>query len=381
MRLLPIPLLLLPMLVACGARDDATDAAVADRVGDANGYAALPLQSLEPDAPLCRRGALACDVPMGAGGVVAPNGDALIRVAGGRSSVVALVRAGEDSARAFGREGAGPGEYRAPPEIDVDDAGNVYVFDLFTRRLLRFDVDGSPRAEGITQLPPAPQPLMRLVRGELWMVAAENPDAKGDTLPQFVYALTEGGAATRRHALDLRLPSFGAGEFIAMPRTFEALPQFAFGRDGRLVYAPGASAELSLFDSTGALVARGGYRTLGRAVTQADVEAAIAAQLRRVPSMGAMRDQIAERMRQAAERHPGVTQLLVMSDGEVWAREAPEAETDSVSWLVYAADLTPRQRVRMGADDRPVGTHAGRLLLARSGEDEPETGYWWMRRR
>ncbi|MBX3133600.1 MAG: hypothetical protein KF689_09480 [Gemmatimonadaceae bacterium] len=351
-----------------------------DRVGDAAAHGLLATRRLLPDARLCTRGALACEVPFGSGGgVVTPDGAALVRVVGGRSSVVALVAAGGDSAIAFGREGAGPGEYRAPVEIDRDAAGNVSVYDLFTRRLLRFAPDGRPVANAVTQLPPAPQPVMRLVDGALLMVAAEDPNAKGDTLPLFVYAVADDGAPQRRHALDLRLPSYGAGEFVAMGRTFEALPQFAFGRDGRLVYAAGATAELALFDSTGRLAVRGGFRATGRRVTEADIEAAVAAQIRRLPSMGPMRDQILERMRHAAERHPGVTQLVVMADGEVWAREAPEAGTDSVAWLVYSASLGPQARVRMSVDDRPVGVHAGRVLLARSGEDEQSSGYWWMR--
>src|SRR5690606_12359685 len=123
-----------------------------------------------------------------------------------------------------------------------------------------------------------------------------------------------------------------------------------------------------------------GFRAEGRAVTEADVEAAIARQMRALPAEP-MRDQIIQRMRESATRHPGVTQLLVMADGAVWAREAPEAGTDSVAWLVYTAELAPQARVRMGVDDRPVGEHQGRVLVARSGDDEASTGYWWMRRR
>jgi hypothetical protein len=180
--------------------------------------------------------------------------------------------------------------------------------------------------------------------------------------------------------VDLRLPSFGVGEFQVRPRTFAAVPQFAFGRDGRVVYAPGPTAVLELFDATGRRVARGGFRVEGRPVTPEDLEAAIAQGVRRLPP-GPMRDQLAELMQNAADRHPGVTQLLVMADGAVWAREAPEADTDSVAWLVYSDDLAPQMRVRMGVDDRPVGTHGARVLVARAGEDDASTGYWWMRRR
>lgn len=369
------------LISACSGRDAAPAGDAIDRVGDAAAYAALPTQRLAPEARLCSSGAQACELPNAtAGGMVAPNGDALVRVAGGRSSQVVLVRAGDDSAVAIGREGAGPGEYRAAVEIALDDAGTVHVFDLFTRRLLQFAPDGTPLRQGIAQLPPAPHPLMRFVGGELWMLSAENATAKGDTLPSFVYALVGDAAAARRHAVDLQLASYGTAEFRPMGVTFGATPQLAFGRDGRLVYAPGATSELTLFDATGRLEARGGFRTEGRPVTEADLEVEIARRMRGLPP-GQMREQMLQAMRQSASRHPGVTQLRVMTDGGIWAREAPEAGTDSVSWLVYTATLAPQARVRMGVDDRPVGTHEGRVLVARSGDDEASTGYWWMRLR
>jgi hypothetical protein len=367
------------LLAACSGRDTTPAGEALDHVGDAAAHGVLVTRRLSPEAKLCTRGAIACEVPDAtSGGMVASNGDALVRVVGGRSSQVVLVRAGHDSAVAFGRDGAGPGEYRAPVEIGLDDAGNVHVFDLFTRRLLRFAPDGTPIREGIGQLPPAPHPAMSFVNGELWMPSAENPAAKGDTLPVFIYAFTDAGAARQRHAIDLRLSVFGVGEFRPLTVTLAPVPQFAFGRDGRLVYAEGATAEITLFDATGRLAARGGFRTQGRPVTEADLEVEIARRLRGLPP-GQMREQMLQAMRESANRHPGVTQLRVMADGEVWAREAPEAGTDSVSWLVYSATLAPQARVRMGVDDIPVGVHGGRVLLSRSGEDEESTGYWWMR--
>ena len=364
---------------ACSGSGDAAADGVVDRVGDADAYAALRTQTLQPEGPLCVRGAQSCELPPSAGGVVTADGDALVRVVGGRAGQVALIRAGSDSAVAFGREGAGPGEYQMPVEIDLDSAGNVHVFDLFTRRLLRFAPDGTPEATRVVQLPPAPHPMMRFVGGEMWMLSAANPGAKGDTLPTFVYVLTD-AAAAQRHAVDLRLESYGLAAFRPMGRTFGATTQLALGRDGRLVYAAATTAELAVYDAAGRLAVRGGFRREGRPVTEADVEAAVARQMRALPP-GQMRDQIVERMRHSATRHPGVTQLAVMADGGIWAREAPEADTDSVAWLVYAADLTPQSRVRLGVDDRPVGTHEGRVLVARSGDDEASTGYWWMQLR
>lgn len=368
------------VVVACVGQEETTDGDVIDRVGDAAAYAALETRVLVPEAPLCASGAQSCDLPQGAGGVVTPNGDALVRVAGARAAQIVLVRKGSDSAVAFGREGAGPGEYRAPVEIDLDDDGNVHVFDLFTRRLLRFAPDGTPTATGVAQLPPAPQPVMRFVNGQLWMLSSDNPAAKGDTLPTYVYAVGSGAPAAQLHPLDLRLEAYGLGEFRPMPLTLGATPQFAISADSLVAFSNGTTAEVALYDAAGRLRARGGFRTEGRRVTEADVEAAIARQVRGIPP-GQMRDQILQRMRESAARHPGITQLVAFAGGGLWAREAPEADTDSVSWIVFVSGLEAQARVRMGVDDRPVGWNAGRILVARSGADEATTGYWWMRAR
>ncbi len=371
-RILPAALAVL----AC-ARADAPSRATYDRVGDAAARDALPVTVLEADAPLCRRGAVSCDVPAGGGGVVAANGDALVRAVGGRSAQVVLVRAGADSAIAIGREGAGPGEYRAPVEIDLDDRGQVYVFDLFTRRIVRFAADGSPAGLAVVELPPAPQPAMRFVNGTMTMLSAEDATAKGDTLPVYFYTVPESGPAQRGPSLALRLQAYGLAAMQPGRGPLQANPQFAIGRDGSVAYTEAETAVIRLFAPTGEELARGGFDVRGRPTTQADIDAATERMTRGLsPSM---RAQLLQQVHTAADRFPALTSLLMMADGEVWARESPEA--DSVTWLVFSPVLEPRARLRMAADDRPVGTAEGRVLVARAGEDEASTGYWWMRRR
>lgn len=53
--------------------------------------------------------------------------------------------------RTLGRQGEGPGEYRAPSAVALDEAGNIYV--AAQRKILRFDKDGHPNGQlthGIT---------------------------------------------------------------------------------------------------------------------------------------------------------------------------------------------------------------------------------------
>ncbi|HEX8065094.1 MAG TPA: hypothetical protein VF520_01070 [Thermoleophilaceae bacterium] len=47
--------------------------------------------------------------------------------------------------RAFGSEGAGPGQFALPDGIAVDDAGTIWVADRDNNRILRFANDGTPR--------------------------------------------------------------------------------------------------------------------------------------------------------------------------------------------------------------------------------------------
>lgn len=364
--------------LACG-RADAPSRAVYDRVGDAAARDALPLVTLEAEGRLCSRGAVSCDVPAGGGGVVTVNGDALVRAVGGRSSQVVLVRAGEDSAIAIGREGAGPGEYRAPVEIDLDDAGNAYVFDLFSRRIVTFAPDGSPAGLHVAELPPAPQPAMRFVNGTMTMLSAEDANAKGDTLPIYIYTIAQSGPAQRGAALGLRLKSYGLAALQPGRGPLQANPQFAIGRDGSVAYTEAETALIRLFAPSGEEVARGGFDVRGRPSTQADIDAATERMTRGLPP--AMRAQAMQQVSSAADRFPALTQLLMMADGALWAKESPEADTDSVTWLVFSPVLEPRHRLRLAADDRPVGVAAGRVLVARSGVDEASTGYWWMRPR
>ena len=94
-----------------------------------------------------------------------------------------------------------------------------------------------------------------------------------------------------------------------------------------------------------------------------------------------MREAYEREYDRAASRHPAVTRLVAMSSEETWVRQAPDATNDSVAWLILDRNLLPVGRVRTGVRDEPIGLHAGRYLIARSGDDEATTGYWWMRSR
>ena len=44
---------------------------------------------------------------------------------------------------AAGRPGGGPGEFRVPVAMDVDEHGRIHVLDMGTSRITRFELDGN----------------------------------------------------------------------------------------------------------------------------------------------------------------------------------------------------------------------------------------------
>lgn len=370
-------------LLGCGETDRAS-AGSTIYIGSAEQYEALPMRALSADAPLCASSAETCLVPPRGSGAVSEYGDVVVLVAGGRRPLVALVRRGVAAATILGRDGGGPGEYQIPGLLGFAPNGDVLVFDLLSRRRVQFAPDGTPRGTGTVTLPPAPvqsASAFAFVGGELRMLAGDRADAKGDTLPVHVFALDSGAAAARLlRTLDLRLPAYGLGAFFAMPPLFTPTVDAVQREDGRVLFSRGERLELEVFDSAGRHEMRVGYAIVGRPVTAEDVEAERQRRLRGAPS-AQFRAMMEGQMKAAAARHPAVTRLVAMGRQETWIRRTPDAASDSVEWLILDRDLAPVARVVTGAQDDPIGVYDGRYLLARAGDDEATTGYWWMRTR
>lgn len=372
-------IVLLAAAAACG--DSArTASAVLDEVAPATAYDALPVVTLQPEALLCPATPEQCLLPSRGFGAVSPRGDAVVGVGGPRRAQLLLVPADGSGARLIGREGDGPGEYRLPAFITFAPDGDIAVVDLMSRRQLRWSPAGEARGTGQLQLAPAP---LRAATPGGWvgervrMLSAADGSAQGDSLPIYVFELEPGGTARRLHALDLKLPAHGLTAMFAPAPLFAPSVHFAMRPDGGVALTTGERLVVLDFASDGTLRRRVGFDIRGRAVTPQDIEARRATMLGG-PVSPQMRAALERSLAQVADRHAAVTQVVDAPDA-LWLRRTPDEAGGSVEWLELDAALAPTRRLRLAPRDHLIGRQGGRYLVAREGDDEASTGYWWMR--
>lgn len=80
------------------------------------------------------------------------HGDRILVLDGEGKKIVLFDEEGEFVAQ-YGREGSGPGEFQYPVQLTVTPEGGVTVFDIFNRRLERFDSTLSPLSPDPLQIP------------------------------------------------------------------------------------------------------------------------------------------------------------------------------------------------------------------------------------
>ncbi len=379
-RLAPAPVIV--ALMACG---EGGPAATSGQLGivdirSESAWVAIPVAGLEPVAPLCAPGTESCRAGPQAHAKVDSAGDVLFLALTGRRTQVMRLRAGSDAPIALGRDGGGPGEYRIPAVIGLASNGDAVVYDLMARRVVRFAADGRPVATSLAPLPSAPLPAFDAVGGELRMLGTAVPSSPGDSMPVLMFALDSGTTDARRlHELALRQPAFRIDAMRPVPPVFEAQPLFALHEDGRVAFTDAAELVIDLFDAAGRHERRFGFASVRRDVSEAEVAAAGARRTRGV-SDPRMRSAIEAQTATGAARHPAITKLVALNNGELWVRETPRAEGDSVSWIAFSAAGEALRRVWTGADDAILAWRGDRLLVHRTRDDEDadSSGYWWF---
>jgi hypothetical protein len=209
------------------------------------------------------------------------------------------------------------------------------------------------------------------------MLSTDRPKTSGDSLPVDVVSLGNDATEPQKlHQLALRQPAYALEAMRAPPPLFAPAPSFGFFADGGVAFTTGEALVVDLFDAEGGLAKRVGFDVTPRAVTEADAAATRTRNLRGVTD-ARMRESMERFMANVSARHPAITRLATLANGEVWVRETPREAGDSVSWIAFSREGEPLRRVWTGANDAVLEWASDRYLIARLGGSDATDGYWW----
>lgn len=378
----PLHLLLaLGVWVSAGCRESASPPdihqAVHQAIHSRSDYETLPVVSLVPARPGCAVSALDCSPGSEVEAVADSGGRLLVWSLGKTLHEIA----GEGlPARPVGRLGEGPGEYQMLLAAGFSRSGEMLAFDPMQQRLLRYDRSGNPVATSRVELPPG-FINASFVGGELRALAVDIAGGSGapDSASVSVFALEPDGKKPRRlFTLPLRQRAWAMGDLRPVPQRFAAAPQWQLLSNGHVLYSPGDSLLVHQFDETGAPVLNVGFDVQPREVTADEVERSLEAILRQAPN-AQMREAMRARAGQAAKRHPAITALRQLENGQIWVREAPRAAGDSVRWLVFDSAGTSVGSVVLDTEARVLTAAQGLILVSQPGAEDPSETLVWMR--
>jgi hypothetical protein len=319
------------------------------------------------------------------GVAVSPRG--LVHVLQGGEAAVRVFDERGRHVRTIGRDGEGPGEFRAPGAFGFL-GDTLWVHDRSLRRVSYFAPDGAfLRAETPTPLPvrrspddvvAIVSPAMLLPGGHAIGMGNYNADAAARGLVRAVpwLRLTRAGAvidtlAWVTIASPLALRSAQSTTFMVQP--FSSAPIAVVAASGRLVIvdrdAPeGGIAVHAISPNGDTLWTRrleyAPVRLTGRVVDS--VVTSLVTRLGR-GSQAWTPAQIREAM--VVPQHlPSVSAVLPASDGSIWLRH--EDFSPSTTYTVLAGDGTPRATLSLPRSVRPLWASANELWAAETGSDD-----------
>ncbi len=356
-------------LVSCTEHDQSV-AVTTSRVLPESGYRSLPRLSLERESPACPDTVPACALSSAAVAVAGPDGSVLLSDFGRR--LVAVTKTPQ-VVRPIGSLGGGPGEYRVILASTIDSVGDMVVFDAAQRRVVRFDRSGTAILTANIDLPEGFIAAW-FVGDDLHAIGTElSNGARGDSVPVVLYRMRPGLTPKAEHRLPILLPGYALGDLRPVPAPFEAAPQWAFGADGRILFSPGQRFELRMLSPTGAESLRFGFDIAPRKVTQEEIDRFLTENTRRI---GDAQMRAAARARPPAPgRHPSITAVQWLPNRDVWVREAPSVQGDSVRWIVFSDSGVPKGGVTLDADARVLTSYNDLILVNDPGSSGSEL-YW-----
>lgn len=339
-------------------------------------YDSMPRLALQPVVEICAgRDDTPCQFVNAELVAVAPDGRIAVADMMGE-----LREFDEDGSylRAIGRAGAGPGEYRALVAMGYDDDGYLTTLDQAGMRVQRFDTAGV--SGDATRAPMIPGLMgVSVARGRVALFALPGAAAIGDTVMVHVLLVDPAtGDTASLPALPEPAIAAGDGSIFPISPLFSTMPSTRWGvsPDGALLLADGERMRVVRRDNDAAPP-----RTLvdlviaPHPVTAGDLEAEKAAQLEAAmrmnrnlsPTFRATLDEAAE---SAPKSHPFVSQLVVLDDGTLMAREGVPPGADSTRWNVFTADGEPVGYLVLPADGRVAAGRLERLVIITPDADD-----------
>lgn len=286
-----------------------------------------------------------------------------------------------------GGEGPGPGEFRSLDGLEVLDGDTLVVWDRRSARLSLFGPGGE---------------LARTVTADGLRGETVDPGGLVGVLPDGAFVVHRGFApgevlsasgVTRLAAPVVRVGPEGAGvDTLARPpgpaqyvtttsggegviRTdvlLAAVPHVEVGA-GRIYVVDGGRGEIRVLRPDGTLEALIRCRHARRAARERDVEAAIERRVAEVPAR--VREPLRRRLEETPARDtlPAISDLLVDSTGDLWARQFTRDPDQTGRWWVFdgrgrlraAVRTPPGLRVEAVGRDRVIGVHEGGLGVER----------------
>lgn len=251
-----------------------------------------------------------------------------------------------------GREGDGPGEFRAPTGPVAMDGDSVLVFDQRHFRFSLFGPDGSLVRE--QRLDPPAEDRQRLaqygpadIAGDTvlmiatsWTIPYREERRYTHEVPNLVY-LTDGsyvGEVGEPTTLELER----SADAIAMP--LFSFPTRAVAENGRMYVPDRGRHEVRMYPHDGGLARVYRLEHPGRPVTEADVEAHARLIIERIEDPESRRRALENiRAQSRADSFPSISRVLVDAGGNVWVGEY----RTPTEWEAARAEASETGEVRL----------------------------------
>lgn len=350
------------VLAAChGGGGQGTDAAFRVRSPFTRAqYDAAPRLILPPWYTLCEGGQPSvCQFRRIDVAALGPGRKVLLVQAGG------VAQAFDSTGRwtgALGRLGAGPGEYRMVMAAGFDSTGSITLFDQAGFRIVRFDSLGRPswtrNIPFAAELTGVSAKGGRLVQ---WLVP--GAPKLGDTVRGSFVVIDSLGQTHTLATVATRAIRAPGTDLMPIAPLFSARAVWDVGPGPSIVYAPGDRMRIERYRGDGAadLLVEGDVPA--RAVTSTEVARLLAQRSPGGPAVGPWAAQLREAARNAAPFHPAITDVTVLGDGSIWAKESPAAEVDSARHDVFSAEGRLTGYIVLPAAARVIAGNATVVLV------------------